>query len=426
MQPSRLGPAERTGKPPCDVQLNPVAKPGSRAHAFAHERSGRAAVSAARRGEELGDSTRDAPPIALLLPSLAGGGAERMTLNLARGLFEQGQPVDLLIAQFEGAYRDSVPKGVRLVDLGRKSMRAALWPLRAYLLRERPRVLIAAMNHTGVIAVWAARMAGGKTPVFTSVRSCLSVEAKSSPRLGDRLMPLLARLFFPWSRAVIAVSRGVADDLHHHGIDPRLIHVIGNPVVTPDLPVLAAESPAHSWLLDPETPVILGAGRLCTQKDFATLIMAFGQLKSTRPARLIILGEGPERPALERLVHDLGLAGYVALPGFEPNPFACMRAASLFVLSSAWEGLPGVLIQAMACGTPVIATDCPGGPREILDEGTRPLSPLVDVGDATALAAAMAATLDTPPSSERLERRAADFSMHVIAQRYLALIDHFT
>lgn len=412
---------------PPDVQLNPIAKPDSRARTAAHERFDRAPGSAARRGKARGDSYHDAAPIALLLPSLAGGGAERMTLNLARGLVDQDQPVDLLVAQAEGPYRDSVPKGVRLVDLGRRSMRAALRPLRAYLRRERPRVLIAAMNHTGVIAVWAARLAGGETPVFTSVRSCLSVEAKRSPRLGDRLMPLLARLFFRWSRAIIAVSRGVADDLHRRvGIDPGLIQVIGNPVVTPDLPLLAAESPHHPWLLDPETPVILGAGRLCAQKDFATLIMAFGYLKSTRPARLIVLGEGPDRPALERLVGDLGLTGSVALPGFDPNPFAFMRAASLFVLSSAWEGLPGVLIQAMACGTPVVATDCPGGPREVLDDGVAPLGPLVDVGDAAALTAAMTATLDNPPSSERLKRRADDFSMQVIAGRYLALVDQLT
>jgi glycosyltransferase involved in cell wall biosynthesis len=363
-------------------------------------------------------------PIALLLPSLAGGGAERMTINLARGLAESGHRVDLVLAQAVGPYRDLVPSSVRRIDLGRRQMVAALWPLVRYLRRERPRALLAAMNHASIVALWAARLAGTGTPVIAGVRSQLSVEARRSPLLGDRLMPLLARVFFPWARAVVAVSAGVAEDLRTRiGLDATLIRVINNPVVTPDLAELAAEVPSHPWLAEPSLPVILGAGRLTPQKDFSTLIRAFAHVRATRPARLVIIGEGPERRALEALVDRLDLADSVALPGFQSNPFACMRAASLFVLSSAWEGLPGVLIQAMACGTPVVSTDCPSGPREILDVGGTPLGALVPVGDSRALADAMLNALAAPPAADILRRRAADFSMAKVAEQYLELLD---
>lgn len=373
-----------------------------------------------------GAATRalDQRPIALLLPSLAGGGAERMTINLARGLVERGCRVDLVLGQARGAYSELVPDAIRRIDLGRRQMTRALLPLIGYLRRERPRALLAAMNHTSIVALWAARLSGTRTPVFAGVRSQLSMEAQRSHLLGDRLMPRLARAFFPWASAVIAVSQGVADDLRDRvGVEPSLVRVIDNPVVTPELAELASQTPAHPWLVQPVVPVVLGAGRLTAQKDFPTLIRAFAQLRAEWPARLVILGEGPERPVLEALVHHLGLDDAVALPGFQSNPFAFMRAASLFVLSSAWEGLPGVLIQAMACGTPVASTDCPSGPREILDAGGPPLGPLVPVGDSAALARAMRDTLTAPPAAERLKQRAADFSMTRIAGRYLDLLE---
>ena len=386
-----------------------------------------AARLSAAQGEGNRSIAGDNGLIALLLPSLAGGGAERMTINLARGLAEQGRRVDLVLGQAQGPYRSLVPEGVRRVDLDRRQMLATLGPLIGYLRRERPRALVAAMNHASIVALWAARLSGTGTPVFAGVRSHLSLEARRSRLPGDRLMPLLARLFFPWAKAVIAVSGGVADDLRERvGLDPNLVRVIDNPVVTPDLAELAAEAPVHPWLLEPALPVILGAGRLTIQKDFATLIRAFAQVRGTRPARLIIIGEGPERASLQALIHSLDLADAVALPGFQSNPFAWMRAADLFVLSSAWEGLPGVLIQAMACGTPVVSTDCPSGPREILHGGGTGLGPLVPVGDVTALAQAMLSTLAEPPTAEALKRRAADFSMRAVALQYLALLDERT
>ena len=191
-------------------------------------------------------------------------------------------------------------------------------------------------------------------------------------------------------------------------------------MVTPELEDLAAETPAHPWLRDPKVPVCLAAGRLCPQKDYPTLIRAFATLAETRPLRLLILGDGPDRADLESLIRQLGLADRVALPGFAENPFSAMARAGVFVLSSAWEGLPGVLIQAMACGTPVVATDCPSGPREVLVDGR--YGPLVPVGDPEALAQAIGETLDRPLGAELLKARASDFELAAVTRRYLEVL----
>ena len=346
-------------------------------------------------------------------------------LNLARGLVDLGYPVDLVVGTTEGPYRDLVPDGCHLVDLGAQRVLAALPGLVRYLRRRRPEVLLSAMDHANLIALWARSLARVPTRVAVSVRNHLSQEAKHAPSLAGRWLPRLARVFYPQAQVVIAVSQGVADDVNRL-IGPGRVRVLAipNPVVTPELADLAAESPDHAWLQPPSAaypdtpPVILAAGRLTRQKDFPTLIRAFAMLSSRRDLRLLILGEGPERAALESLVTELGLNGRVALPGFSANPFAYMARARLFVLSSAWEGLPGVLIQAMACGTPVVSTDCPSGPREVLADGR--YGPLVPVGDPEALALAVAETLEHPCDAALLRARANDFGLETVTGCYAA------
>lgn len=361
------------------------------------------------------------PHLAIFLPSLAGGGAERMMLNLARGVVEAGVELDLVLGHADGHYRDLVPVGCNLVDLGARRVLAALPGLVRYLRRRRPEVLLTAMDHANLVALWARALARTPTRVYVSVRSTLSEEAAHAASRADRWLPRLARISYPGAAAVIAVSQGVAEDLERVlGAGRARLVVVPNPVVTPDLMALAAAAPGHPWLDPGAPPVILGAGRLTPQKDFATLIRAFSKVAAGRDLRLLILGEGPERGALESLIRDLGLSERVALPGFMANPFAAMARARLFVLSSAWEGLPGVLIQAMACGTPVVSTDCPSGPREVLEDGR--YGPLVPVGDPISLAAALARTLEQPLPRERLQARAADYRLEPVTRRYLEVM----
>lgn len=362
------------------------------------------------------------PTLAMFLPSFAGGGAERMMLNLARGLIESGVELDLVMGHCEGPYRDLVPDGCELFDLRAPRVLAALPGLVRYLRRHRPAALLTAMDHANLVALWARSLARVPTRVYVSVRSNLSEERAHARSRVDRWLPGLARHFYPQAQAVIAVSQGVADDLEKLlGPGKARVVVIPNPVVTPDLPMRAAEPSGHPWLDLEGSTVILGAGRLTPQKDFETLIRAFSLLADRRDLRLLILGEGPRRATLEDLVRGLGLEGRVDLPGFWANPFAAMARARLFVLSSAWEGLPGVLIQAMACGTPVVSTDCPSGPREIL--GDSEYGPLVPTGDAPALAAAIVQVLERPPDRTRLAARASQYRLEPVTRRYLRVME---
>jgi glycosyltransferase involved in cell wall biosynthesis len=361
------------------------------------------------------------PPIAFFLPSLRGGGAERVIVNLAHGVMERGYAADLVLAKAEGAFLSELPPGARVVDLRAGRVFRSLIPLVKYLRREQPRVVVSSMSHANLVAIWAARLARSKTPVVATVHNTLSQSTGGQGRLGRRLWPHLLRAFYPWAARVVAVSHGAADDLvRTAGLPRESVDVVYNPVITPAFLALSRQRPDHPWLMPGQPPVILGVGRLTPQKDFPTLIRAFGEVRRQTAARLIILGEGSDRPSLTALAGAVGVADDVSLPGFKENAFAYMGASAMFVLSSAWEGLPTVLIEALAAGTRVVSTDCPSGPREILQHGR--LGALVPVGDVTALAAAILEGLQhptVPAPADALE----PFTRDAAVDHYLRLIE---
>lgn len=329
------------------------------------------------------------PPkkLAIFLPSLHAGGAERAMLKVAQGIGARGYPVDLVLTQVAGPYLAEVPDSVRLVDLKASRVLSSLPALVRYLRNERPDTLLSGL-HANVIALWARSLAGVKTRVVVSERNTLSCAVRNATDLRMRLRPLLIRRFYRRADGIIAVSAGVADDLSRvTGIPRHLIQVIYNPIITPELRVMSQVPLEHPWFNPGEPPVILAAGRLTAQKDFTTLIKAFALIQEVRKARLLILGEGDERTAIEALVKQLGLKQDVSLPGFAVNPYPYMVRARVFVLSSKWEGLPGVLIEALFCGALAISTDCPSGPREILRDGQ--YGQLVPVGDSVSMARAI-------------------------------------
>jgi glycosyltransferase involved in cell wall biosynthesis len=358
-----------------------------------------------------------ARPIAFFLPSVRGGGAQRVIVNLVQGIVQRGEPVDLALAVAEGAFLDQLPRQARVVDLHGRRLIGSLAPLIRYLRRERPRVLISSMSHANLVALWAAKLARRATPVMVTVHNTMSESTGSNGGLERRLL----RTFYPWATWIVAVSRGAADDLARTtGVPRSRVEVVYNPVITPVVLALAQRPPDHPWYAPGSPPVILGVGRLTRQKDFFTLVRAFAEVRRRRRARLVILGEGEDRPALEGLVAELGLHDDVSLPGFRDNAPAYMARSALFVLSSAWEGLPTVLIEALAVGTPVVSTDCPSGPREILQEGR--LGALAPIGDASALANAMDRALDhtdppVPPDA------LAAFTLDAAVDHYLRLIE---
>jgi glycosyltransferase involved in cell wall biosynthesis len=353
------------------------------------------------------------PTIALFLPSLAGGGAEKVFLHLGQGFAERGSEVHLVLARAEGPYLPSVPDSLKIVDLRAPRVLRSLPALVRYLRKVQPLALLSALDHANVVALWAQKLARVPMRVVVTVHSTPSQATARARTLRARLMRYWVKPFYPWAHAVVAVSKGVANDLTNWvGVPTDKVRVIYNPIVTPDMLRKAEEPLHHPWFQSGQPPVVLGVGRLTTAKDFPTLLRAFALVRAQRPARLMILGEGELRAELERLAEQLGIAEDFALPGFVQNPYPYMKRAAVFVLSSQWEGFALVLGEALACGTPVVSTDCRTGPREILEDGK--WGALVPVGDYESMAAAVCHKL----SSDRV----ADFPKekfhidHIIAQ----------
>jgi glycosyltransferase involved in cell wall biosynthesis len=313
-----------------------------------------------------------------------GGGAQRAMAKLASGFAACGHDVDVVLGRATGPYLSELSPEVRVVDLGVRRFAGAVVPLARYLRDARPRAVFSALDYVNVVTVVARSLSRVDVPLVVSERNTLSQAVAHTRSVRTRWMPPLVRWTYGHADAVAAVSEGVAVDLVRTcRLAPGSVHVLNNPVVTPEMTRMRREPVTHPWLRDRSVPVVLGVGRLVPQKDFGLLLEAFAMVRRSCAARLVILGEGRLRPQLEDQAAQLGVAADVSFPGFYENPYPAMAAADVFVLSSRWEGSPGVLVEAMSCGAPVVATDCPSGPRQVLDGGRH--GRLVPVGDAAAL-----------------------------------------
>jgi glycosyltransferase involved in cell wall biosynthesis len=361
--------------------------------------------------------------LAVLISFSGAGGVERMIMNLLPAFLQTGMAVDLL-----AVLRKPAPElirlngsGLRVLDLGVGHTALAVPGLVRYLKTERPFALLAAKDRAIRAAVLAKRLSRVETRLVGRLGTHLSAAMANKPALVRWARQWPMREMYSAVDRIVAVSDGVAEDTRQLAkLPPEKIVVIRNPVITPQMLEKSRMSPDHPWFESPEVPVILGAGRLTRQKDFATLIRAFARVRAVLDSRLVILGEGRSRPVLEKLIADLGIADAVSLPGHVTNPYAYMARSSLFALSSAWEGSPNVLTEALALGTPVVSTDCPSGPREILRDGR--YGPLVPVGDVERLADAMLGTLRSPPESRLLREAAAEYTVERSSARYLEVL----
>jgi glycosyltransferase involved in cell wall biosynthesis len=349
-----------------------------------------------------------------------------MMLHLARGFRERGYHVDLVLARAEGPYLDEVPAGVELVELNAAKAPGyaaigSLRPLVGYLRSRTPDALLSAMSRINIVSLLAGMIARTDTTVVVSERNHLSSYVAKTNEAGVRLLPWLVRLLYPRADGIVPISNGVADDLATTASLPLDgMTVIYNPVVIPEIEKKAAEPIDHDWFTLDGSEVIIGVGALSRQKGFPTLVRGFAHLRERRNARLVILGEGDDRDRIESVARNEGVADDVWLPGFVNNPYKFMRDADVFALSSEWEGFGNVMVEAMACGTPVVATNCPSGPAEILSNGK--YGPLVPVGDHMALAQAIETLLENSPPKSCLWERANDFRYDVIADRYLDVL----
>ena len=366
------------------------------------------------------DNQRPAKDLAIFIPSMRGGGAERGTLKLAVGLARQGVSLDLVLARAEGPYMEDIPSEVPVVDLAASRTLTSLPGLVSYLRRVRPPVLLSSLDYANIVATWARTLSGTHPRLVLNEQNTMSRVAPNAIRRRGRLVPVLARRTYPRADAITTVSRGVAEDLVENiGIPPGNIHVIHNPVVTPELIARSREPVDDEWLTPAADPVLLAVGRLSPQKDYPTLLDAFAEVRGRRPAKLLILGEGPLRTELESKVSSLGLEADVRMPGFVTNPFAYMHLCSVYVMSSLYEGLPTVLIEALASGARIVSTDCPSGPDEILDGGK--YGRLVPMSDSAALARALEQTIDDDgprPGPESWQ----PYELDTVVERYRRLL----
>lgn len=362
--------------------------------------------------------------IAVFTQDFMGGGAERMMINLANGMADKGHTVDLIVVRNHGPYKNLIDSNINIVTLGGKKVLFSIWGLTRYLKKEKPEILYSTLKHVNIAAILANKLSGNKTK--TVIREACHLLTTGNKQILQKIAYCLVPIFYKKADAIVAVSEGVAESIVEYcNIPFDRIHILPNPSVTNELIEKSKKLPKHPFFNNKNTKVILGVGRLTYQKNFDHLIKAFSllQKESEQNIKLIILGDGEDRSMLEKLVRDLNLHESVSLPGFVDNPYSYMKKASLFVLSSRFEGSPNVLVEAMACGTPVISTDCPSGPKQILDDGKFGL--LIPINDKKKLSDAMNHSIQLENNQEhmkKLQERAMDYHVDRSVEEYLSVL----
>lgn len=358
--------------------------------------------------------------LSLLLPDLRGGGAERVSIDLADALTELGHSVEFVLLQEKGELLSQVLQRYEVYGLKAKSIKNSFWPLVKYLRQRRPDALIAAMWPLSFIAPLAAKISGFKGPVLVVEHGSLSNQYKEWGKGHGLLLRASLGIGFRLANARAGVSRGVADDIAQLGRYPTSkVSVLHNPIPLRSPSSVEAEELADSFWLKPRGKRILTVGNLKAEKNHKLLLEAFARFGDS-DACLMIVGHGSLEERLRALAAELQIADRVVFAGFHVDPMPFYRTADLFVLSSDHEGLPTVIIEALSCGLPVVSTDCPSGPSEILKDGLYGI--LTPVGDAPALAQGMREALSAQWDASELVRRAGDFFPEKAARQYLEVL----
>jgi glycosyltransferase involved in cell wall biosynthesis len=357
--------------------------------------------------------------ITIILPNLNGGGAERLHVNLANNWVSQGFDVEFILLRKEGVLIPLLAPEIKVKGLNVDRIRDAIFPLASQLRKSRPQIVLTAMWPLTSVAVLAWIISGCKGKLFLSDHENLRLAYIGQKRATLSYLKNIIRFSYPLASGIIAVSRGVKNELCLLGNLPnKLVRVIHNPAAVGVSSVRETSTVRDQLWGAGFDRHILTAGRLAPEKDHESLIKAFALIPKNFNAKLVILGNGPARADLEALVIQLELEGRVLLPGFIVDPYPWFRSADLFVLSSLREGFGNVIVEALECGLPVVSTNCPSGPAEILEDGR--FGKLVPVKDPPALAFAMLESLDSPHDRAMLMRRSQDFSVRKISDEYLA------
>ena len=359
--------------------------------------------------------------LAVFLATSGHSGVDRIMGLLLPHIASRGIKVDLLHVNGKGPHLPSGIKNLRVVQLGSSHSFTSLLPVVRYLKEEKPDALLSDKDRVNQVALLARKLAGTKTRVVVRSGTNITLTLKRRGVLEKLRHYLSMRYLYRWADGVLTASAGSALDLSSFaGIPIEKITVIPNPVDRAELLRLAAEPVSHPWFVDGAEPVITALGELGGSKDHETLIRAFSILRRRRKARLFIMGGGSKMDELQSMVNELDITEDVQFFGYTENPFPYLAKASLFVQSSHYEGFGMALLEALSLGIPSVATDCPSGPRDILQDGRYGI--LVPVGDADTMARAISQTLDAPPEKAFITQAALPYSLHKIADEYIRLL----
>ncbi len=359
--------------------------------------------------------------VAIFVSFSGQGGVERMITHLAQGMIDAGVDVDMVLIKAKGEHLKAIPEQARIIRLNSKHTFTSLFELVKYLKNDCPDALLAVKHRAIKTAVLARKLAKVNIPLAGRLGTTVSAALEGRSRFKKWTWYHSMRKAYHQVDTIIPVSRGVADDVRQiTQLPDKQLKVVRNPVITPALHEKAAIKLDHPWFQEGQPPVILAAGRLTRQKDFPTLLRAFALAQKQRPCRLLILGEGGDREKLKQQAKQLGIEQDLAMPGFADNPYNYMAHAGVFVLSSRWEGSPNVLTEAMAIGCPVVATDCPSGPVELLDGGR--IAPLVKMGNEEMMADAIVQVLDQPGDKQQLKEAVSEYNRDTSARAYLKIL----
>ncbi len=361
--------------------------------------------------------------LAVFLATSGHSGVDRIMKNFLGELGKRPVHVDLVQVEGHGPHIHPLPQNVRRIALGTRHVQSGIFRLAHYLKTAQPDALLCDKDRVNRTAILAAAMSEYTGRLVVRVGTTVSKNLQGRGLLHRTLQTWSIRRLYRRAHAVVVPSQGAAEDLAAVGSFPEgFVRVLPSPVVSEKILDSAREPIDHPWFQPGAPPVVLGAGELCERKDFATLIRAFALLSKDKFCRLVILGKGKKKAELEKLARDLGIGDQVGFPGFVENPYPYMAKAAVFALSSTCEGLPVVLMEAMALGTPVVATDCPSGPREILDHGR--LGPLVPMKAPEALSEALACVLTVPTNPDVLMAAASRYDVRVATDAYLKLLGY--
>jgi len=360
--------------------------------------------------------------VTVFAPSLEPGGAERVIVNLVNGFVDDNVRVDLIVATRHISLLNKVKKETNIIQFNHERTIFSLFSLIKYLKHNKSTILLSHIANANRIAILANILSGKNSKVHVVEHTTHSLSLNNMSGIIRMLTNIVYRILYPKADMVIHVSQEAASDLERkYNWEQGRVKVAFNPIINEQLVSHTNNGTVHTWFGPGQPPVILGAGRLISDKNFSLLIDAFSKVRRQIDSRLIILGEGPERPLLEKKISGLNLQEDVALAGYVDNPFDYMKQASVFVLSSKREGLPSVLIEALACGVPVVSTKCPSGPAEILEFGK--YGELVPLDAPDEMANAIIRAVKNPPKSEVNIERAKNFTIERSVKRYIELLN---